>query len=102
MVTKIINNAMIMVKEYDVKNPWTYVAHRSKVRLAKRMGQKDVNPLFKVPRLPAEAVKDLAEELSEFRLPARQLDAELIDEFHSENSEIHHRGREPPVIPQNL
>ena len=110
MVTKIINNAMIMVKEYDVKNPWTYVAHRSKVRLAKRMGQKDVNPLFKVPRLPAEAVKDLAEELSEFELPARQLDAELIDEFHSENSEIHHQGRdhpssissEPPVIPQNL
>ena len=110
MVTKIINNAMIMVKEYDVKNPWTYVAHRSKVRLAKRMGQKDVNPLFKVPRLAAEAVKDLAEELSEFELPARQLDAELIDEFHSENSEIHHQGRdhrssissEPPVIPQNL
>ena len=30
------------------------------------MGQKDVNPLFKLPRLPASAVKELAEELSEF------------------------------------
>ena len=74
------------------------------------MGQKDVDPLFKLPRLPAEAVKNLAEELSEFELPARQLDAEVIEEFHSQNSEIHHRGRdhrssissEPPVIPQNL
>ena len=48
--------------------------------------------------------------MSEFELPARQLDAEVIEEFHSQNSEIHHRGRdhhssissEPPVIPQNL
>jgi len=109
MVTKIINNAKIEVKEYEVKNPQTYVAHRSKIRLAKKMGQIDVDPLFKLPRLPAEAVKDLAEELSEFELPARQLDAKVIDEFHSQNSEIHHRGRdhsssissEPPVIPQN-
>ena len=65
MVTKIINNAKIEVKEYEVKNPQTYVAHRSKIRLAKKMGQIDVDPLFKLPRLPAEAVKDLAEELSE-------------------------------------
>ena len=72
--------------------------------------QKDVNPLLKLPRLPAEAVKDLAEELSEFELPAKQLGAEINDEFHSQSSEIHHRGRhhrssissEPPIIPQNL
>ena len=101
---------MVEVQEYEVKNPQTYVAHRSKIRLAKRMGQKDVNPLFKLPRLPAEAVKDLADELSQFELPARTLNAELIDEFHSQNSEIHHRGRnhcssilsEPPIIPQNM
>jgi len=107
MVSKIINNAMVEVKEYEVKNPWTYVAHHSKIRLTKKMGQKDVNPLFK---LPAEAIKDLAEKLSEFELPARQLDAEIIDKFHSQSSEIHHWGRdhgssissEPPVIPLNL
>ena len=77
-----------------MKNPRTYFAHRSKIRLAKRMGQKDVDPLFKLPRLPAEAVKDLSEELSEFELPAKQLNAEVIDEFHSQTSEIHHRGRD--------
>ena len=81
-VTEIINNALVRVKEYDVKNPRTYVAHRSKVRLAKKLGQKDMDPLFKLPRLPAEAIRDLADELSEFELPARQLDAEIIDEFH--------------------
>ena len=51
-----------------------------------------------------------AEKLSEFELPARQLDAEIIDKFHSQSSEIHHWGRdhgssissEPPVIPLNL
>ena len=50
------------------------------------------------------------EELSEFELPARQLDAEINDEFHSQSSEIHHQRRdhrssissEPPIIPQNL
>ena len=74
------------------------------------MGQKDVDPLFKLPRLPANAIKELAEELSEFELPARQQDAEVIDEFHSQASEICHRGRDhrcsissdPPVIPQNF
>ena len=48
--------------------------------------------------------------MSEFELPARQLDAKVIDDFHAQNSEIHHLGRdhcssissEPPVIPQNL
>ena len=54
MVTKIINNEMIEVKEYEVKNPRIYLTHRSKIRLTKKMGHKDVNPLFKLPRLPAK------------------------------------------------
>ncbi len=70
-----------------VKNPRTYVAHRSKVRVAKKFGEKDVDPLFKLPRIPAEAIKNLEDELSEFELPARQLDAEIMDEFHSQASE---------------
>ena len=110
MVTDIINNALVKVQEYGVKNPRTYVAHRSKVRVAKRFGEKDVDPLFKLPRLPAEAIKDLENELSEFELPARQLDADVVDEFHSQASEIHRRGKDhrssissnPPVIPQNF
>ncbi len=72
------------------------------------MGEKDVDPLFKLPRIPAEAIRDLQDELSEFELPARQLDAEVMDEFHSQASEIRHRGKDhrssissnPPVIPQ--
>ena len=75
---------MVKVKEYEVKNPRTYVAHRPKIHLGKRLGDKDVNPLFKLPSLPAEAVKDLAEELSWFELPAKTLNAELLDEFHSQ------------------
>ena len=110
LVTEIINNALVKVKEYGVKNPRTYVAHRSKVRVAKKFGEKDVDPLFKLPRIPAEAIRDLENELSEFELPARQLDAEVIDEFHSQASEIRHRGKDhrssisssPPVIPQNF
>ena len=46
----------------------------------------------------------------DFELPDRQLDAEVIDQFHSQASEIRHRGRddrssissEPPVIPQSF
>ena len=110
IVSEIINNALIKVQEYDVRNPRTYVAHRSKVRVAKKSGEKDVDPMFKLPRIPAEAVKHLAEELSVFELPARQLDAELVDEFHSQRSEINQRGRDhhssissnPPIVPQDF
>ena len=41
VVLEIVNKAMIKIQELDVKNPRTYIAHRSKVRLAKRFGQKD-------------------------------------------------------------
>jgi len=109
LVQRIINDAMLELKEYDVRNTRTYVAHRSKVGLAKKLGQKDLDPLFKLPRIEAEALANLAEELSQFELPAKQLDAELVDEFHSQSSEIHHQGRShcssisstPPVTPQN-
>ena len=78
--------------------------------MCKKDGAKDVNPLFKLPRLPASAIKELAEELSEFELPAIQLDAEVTDEFHPHSSEIRHGGRErrssisldSPIVPQIL
>ena len=93
LVQRIINDAMIELREYDVRNPRTYLAHRSKVGVAKRFGEKDLDPLFKLPRMEAGALADLAEELSSFELPAKQLDAALVDEFYSQNSTIHHRGR---------
>ena len=46
VVMELVNNAMIKIQEIEVKNPRTYIAHRSKLRLAKRMGQKDTDPLF--------------------------------------------------------
>ena len=72
---------MLELREYDIQNPRTYVAHKSKVRVAKKFGQKDLDPLFKLPRIEAGALAELAEELSSFELPTKPLDAALIDEF---------------------
>ena len=47
MVIEVENEAMIKIQELEVKNPRTYIAHRLKLHLAKRMGQKDTDPLFK-------------------------------------------------------
>ena len=107
-ITKIINNAMVEVTEINVKNPRTYVAHRSKIRLAKRLGQKDIDPLFQLQKLPPEAIKDLDDELSQFELPAKQLQNELVDEFHAQTTGIHQQGNvqgssissDAPVVPQ--
>jgi len=93
LVQRIINNAMLELREYGVRNPRTYAAHRSKVRLAKKMGQKDLDPLFKLPRIEAGALAELAEELSSFELPTKPLDAALHDEFFSQDSRTHQRGR---------
>ncbi len=83
-VTKIINKVMIKVTETNVNRPRWYVAHLSKILLAKKFGQKDVDPLFQLPRLPVEMMKTLEEELSEFKIPARSLHAnDLVDEFPS-------------------
>ena len=57
VVLEIVNNAMLKIQELDVRNPRTYIAHCSKVRLAKRFGQKDTDPLFKLPRQDAGCLK---------------------------------------------
>ena len=46
VITEVVNDAMIKIQELHVKNPRIYIAHRSKLRLAKKMGQKDTDPLF--------------------------------------------------------
>ena len=50
VVIEVVNEAMIKIQELEVKNLRTYFAHRSKLCLAKKMGQKDTDPLFKLPR----------------------------------------------------
>ena len=63
-VDRVVNNAMIRIKEEGVDKPRYYMAHISKLRLAKRMGVKYTNPVFKLPRLPKKIMENLEEELS--------------------------------------
>ena len=51
IIVKIINENMIEVQEIQVKKPRIYVAHPTKLRLAKRNGSKDINPSFVLPRI---------------------------------------------------
>jgi len=91
LVTKIINPAMLEITEIHGKKPRAYLAHRSKLRLARRNGEKDIDPTFILPRLPPEIMKELQldEELSTLELPKLP---SVIDEFH--NSLIDHGGQD--------
>ena len=84
VITEVVNEAMIKIQELDVKNPRTYIAHRSKLRLAKKMGQKDTDPLFRLPQLPKSKMNQLSQELEEFELPERANQDFVIDEFCQE------------------
>ena len=78
---EILNPAMLKIQEIGVRNPRIYTAHRSKVRMAKHFGQKDVDPLFKLPRLPRAEMEELSQELEEFELPGKQDQNDVIDEI---------------------
>ena len=84
---EVINNALLQVMEAYVNRPRTDIAHRSKLRLCKKMGEKDVNPMF---RLPREVMMQLEDKLSAKELPCLVED-QLIDEFHQEL--VHKRGQ---------
>ena len=86
-VIEIINNALLKVIETNVNKPRTYIAHRSKLRLCKKMGEKDVNPIFRLPRLPREVMLQLEDELSAIELPCL-VDNDVMDEFHVDP--VHH------------
>ena len=79
---------MIKIQEMEMKNPRTYIAHRSKLRLAKRMGQKDTDLLFKLPPLPKSDMDQLSQELEEFELPGKS-NQDVIDEFCEEIHKSH-------------
>ena len=86
-ITEVVNEAMVKIKELHMKNPRIYIAHRSKLRLAKKMGQKDTDPLFRLPRLPKDDMDQLCEELDMFELPGKH-NQDVIDEvlpFSQEN-----------------
>ena len=73
-----------------MKNPRIYIAHRSKLRVAKKMGQKDTDPLFRLPRLPKDEMDQISEELEEFEFPGKP-NQDVIDEvfpFSQENDKF--------------
>ena len=51
IVDSIINETMVRVREIKVKTPRVYTGHRTKLRLAKREGKKNINPSFFLPRI---------------------------------------------------
>ena len=88
-ITEIINQAMVKIKELNVYKPRIHDAHVSKLRLAKKMGERDPNPIFILPRLPKEDMLQLADELSEINLLCKVND-DLVDEFYKD---INHRSQ---------
>ena len=86
-VIEIINNAQLKVIETNVNKPRTYIAHRSKLRLCKKMGEKDINPIFRLPRLPRDVMLQLEDELSGIELPCL-VENDVMDEFHVDP--VHH------------
>ena len=69
--------------------PCLYDAHVSKLRLTKKMGEREHNPIFILPRLPKEDMLQLADELSEINLPCKVND-DIVDEFYKD---INHRSQ---------
>ena len=98
VVIEVVNKAMIKIQELEVKNLRTYFAHRSKLCLAKKMGQKDTDPLFKLPQLPKSKMDQLSQELEEFELPGKS-NQDVIDEFCEE---IHKSQWQHKFIPQHF
>ena len=46
IMEELINETMVKVREIRVKKPRLYTAHRTKLRLAKGEGRKEINPSF--------------------------------------------------------
>ena len=80
---------MVRIRELNVHKPRIYDTHVSKLRLAKKMGERDPNPIFILPRLPKEDMLQLADELSEINLLCKVND-DLVDEFYKD---INHRSQ---------
>ena len=83
LINRILNDTMIEVKEIRVKKPRLYVAHRTKLRLAKRDGNKDINPSFILPRISVKEAVQMEDTLSTVVLPARIFTDRVEDEFCS-------------------
>ena len=72
---------MIEVKEIRVKEPRVYIAHLTKLRLAKQNGSKDINPRFFLPRISLKDTGQVEDALGTVLLLAKNFTDQIEDEF---------------------
>ena len=63
-----------------------YVAHRTKLRLPKRQGEKDLNPSFFLPRISSKDAVQLEDALSTVFLPIKVFKDKIEDKFYGKFS----------------
>ena len=83
IIDSIINETMFRVIKIKVKTQRVYTAHRTKLRLAKHEGKKDINPSFFLPRLSRKEGQQMEDALSTVVLPAKIFTDRVEDEFCS-------------------
>ena len=83
LINKILNETMIEVREIGVKKQRIYVAHPTKLRLAKQNGSKDINPSFILQRISSKDAVQMKDALSTVVLPAKYFTDQIEEEFCS-------------------
>ena len=81
LIKDILNEHMIKVEEIRVTKLRIYVVHWTQLRLAKRHGEKDLNPCFFLPRISSKDAEQLEDALSTVVLPAKVYTDKVEDEF---------------------
>ena len=72
---------MIEIKEICVRKPSVYVAHCTKLRLAKCKCMKDLNPSFFLPRIALKDAGQMEDVLSTAELSAKIFTDQVEEEF---------------------
>ena len=93
-----MNQAQVKIKEINVPNPQENTAHISKLRLVKKIGERDLNPIFQLLRLPKEVMLELEDELFKINLPCK-VDQSLVDEFYKDINHGSHQDDDSSTGP---
>ena len=83
IIDSIINETILCVREIRVKSLRVYTGHRTKLRLAKPEGKKDMNPSFFLPRISKKEGLQMEDDLSTVMLPAKVFNDRVEDKFCS-------------------
>ena len=81
IINRFVNNRMIEIKEIRVKKLRVYMAHCTKLSLAKCNGVKDLNPNFFLPRILLKDAGQMEDALSTVVLSAKVFTDQVKDEF---------------------